>query len=134
MYMETKEMVWKENHGIQNMGIKNSQGNIIGDQTGALTIYKNYIREPYNQPNQPKNLEFQPQKEVDADQKGHLLFCKVKWKKGIREIRDKKAAGNYNIPLRYTQSVVRNGLRIITQPINKLHETGQWPKQSTELQ
>jgi len=54
--------------------------------------------------------------------------------KGIREIRDKKAAGNDDIPLRYTQSVVRDGLRIMTQPINKLHETGQWPKESTELQ
>jgi len=37
--------------------------------------------------------------------------------KGIREIRDKKAAGNDDIPLRYTQSVVRDGLRIMTQPI-----------------
>ena len=74
--MKTKEIVWKETNGIQNTGIKDSQGNITGDKTGVLTIYKNYITEPYNQPNQPKNLEFEPQKEVDADQKGHYYFAK----------------------------------------------------------
>jgi hypothetical protein len=32
MYIKTKELSWKENHGIQNTGIKDSQGNIIIDQ------------------------------------------------------------------------------------------------------
>lgn len=63
-----------------------------------------------------------------------IIILQSEVEKGIREIRDKKAAGNDDIPLRYTQSVVRDGLRIMTQPINKLHETGQWPKESTELQ
>jgi hypothetical protein len=31
MYMKTKEKRWKENHGIQNTGIIDSQGNIIGE-------------------------------------------------------------------------------------------------------
>jgi hypothetical protein len=31
--MKTKELGWKENHGIQNIGIEDSQGNIIIDQT-----------------------------------------------------------------------------------------------------
>jgi hypothetical protein len=48
MYMKTKEIGWEENHGIQNIGIKDSEGNIIGDQKRALEIYKNYITEPYN--------------------------------------------------------------------------------------
>ena len=28
MYMKTKEIGWKENHAIQNTGIKDSQGNM----------------------------------------------------------------------------------------------------------
>jgi uncharacterized membrane-anchored protein len=32
MYMKTKELGWKENHGIQKVGIEDSQGNIIIDQ------------------------------------------------------------------------------------------------------
>ena len=54
--------------------------------------------------------------------------------KGIGEIREKKAAGNDDTPVRYTQSVVRDGLRIMTQLINNLHETGQWPKSPLKLQ
>lgn len=76
MYVKTKEIRWKENHGIQNVDIKDSLGNIIGDQRQVLRIYKNYITEPYNQPNQPKNLDVEPEKEVDADQKGHYYFAK----------------------------------------------------------
>jgi hypothetical protein len=30
-YMKSKELAWKENHGIQNIGIEDSQGNIIID-------------------------------------------------------------------------------------------------------
>jgi hypothetical protein len=43
MYMKTKEVGWKENHGIQNIGIKDSQGNIIIDQRRVLQIWENYI-------------------------------------------------------------------------------------------
>jgi len=31
MYKKTKELGWKENHGIENIGIEDSQGNRIVD-------------------------------------------------------------------------------------------------------
>jgi hypothetical protein len=40
--MKTKELGWKEDHGIQNIGIKDSQGNIT-DQRQVLQIWENYI-------------------------------------------------------------------------------------------
>lgn len=48
MYMTTKEIRWKENHGIQNTGIKDSQGNIKVDQRQVLKIWGNYITELYD--------------------------------------------------------------------------------------
>jgi hypothetical protein len=48
MYMKTKEIGWKENHRIQNIGIKDSQGNVIIDQRQVLTILENYITELYD--------------------------------------------------------------------------------------
>jgi hypothetical protein len=45
MYIKTKELGWKENHGIQNTGIEDSQGNIIIDQRRVLQIWENYITE-----------------------------------------------------------------------------------------
>jgi hypothetical protein len=44
MYMKTKELGWKENHGIQNIDIEDSQGNIIIDQRQVLKIWENYNR------------------------------------------------------------------------------------------
>jgi hypothetical protein len=49
--MKTKELGWKENHGIQNIGIHDSQGNIIVDQRQVLQIWENYITELYDRAN-----------------------------------------------------------------------------------
>jgi hypothetical protein len=54
MYMKTKELGWKENHGIQNVGIEDSQGNIIIDQRQVLQICENYITELYDRANRPE--------------------------------------------------------------------------------
>ena len=42
MYMKTKELGWKENQGIQNIGIEDSQGNKIVEQSQVLKIWENY--------------------------------------------------------------------------------------------
>jgi hypothetical protein len=38
MYMKTKELGWKENHGIQNIGTEDCQGSVIIDQRQVLQI------------------------------------------------------------------------------------------------
>jgi hypothetical protein len=62
-----------------------------------------------------------------------IIILQSEVEKGIKEIREKKAAGNDDTPVSYTQSDVTDGLRIMTQLINNLHETGQWPKESAEV-
>jgi hypothetical protein len=39
MYMKRKELGWKENHGIQNIGVEDSEGNIIVDKRKVLKIW-----------------------------------------------------------------------------------------------
>jgi hypothetical protein len=63
MYMKTRELGWKENHGIQNTGIEYSQGNIIIDQRQILKIW-----ELYDQHSRPVNL--------DIEQKRPSYFAK----------------------------------------------------------
>jgi pyruvate formate-lyase activating enzyme-like uncharacterized protein len=63
MYMKTKKLGWKENHGIQNIGIEASQGNIITDYRQVLKILENYITELYYRSNRPEHLEVKPEKE-----------------------------------------------------------------------
>jgi len=67
MYMKTKELGWKETQGIQNVGIEDSQGNRIVEQSQVLKICENYITELHNR---PVILEVEPEEEVDADEKG----------------------------------------------------------------
>jgi type I site-specific restriction endonuclease len=45
MYIKTKELNWKETQGIPNIGIEDSQGNRIIQQSQVLKIWRNYITE-----------------------------------------------------------------------------------------
>jgi hypothetical protein len=49
--METKELGWKENRGIQNTGAGASEGNMTADKRLVLKIRENYITELYDRPN-----------------------------------------------------------------------------------
>jgi hypothetical protein len=43
--MKMKEQGWKENHGIQNIGIEDSKGNLIVDkETGTENFGQLYYR------------------------------------------------------------------------------------------
>ena len=44
IYMKTKELGWKETQGIQNIGIEDSQGNRIVEQSSAKNLGKLYYR------------------------------------------------------------------------------------------
>ena len=48
MYMKIKELGWKEAQGIQNIGMEDSQGNRIVDQSQVLKIWENYVTELYD--------------------------------------------------------------------------------------
>jgi len=88
MYMKTKELGWNETQGIQNIGIKHSQGNRTVEQSQVLKIWENYIAELYNQPDRPETLGVKPEEEVDSDKKGpYILQSKIE--KAIKEIRNK---------------------------------------------
>jgi len=87
----------KENHGIQNIGIENYEGNIIAHKRQVLKIWENYITELYDRPNQPENLEVECKEEVNADQKGpYILQREVQ--KAIKEMRHKKNTGDDDVP------------------------------------
>jgi hypothetical protein len=43
--VKTKELNWKVYQGIQNIGIKDSQGNIMVEQKQVLKIPEKYITE-----------------------------------------------------------------------------------------
>ena len=83
---KTKELGWKANHGIQNIGIEDSQGNITVDHRQVLKIWESYITELYDQANGPENLEVEPEEEVHSNEKGpSILHSEAE--KAIKEMR-----------------------------------------------
>ena len=124
MYMKTKELGWKETQGIQNIGIEDSQGNRIVEQSQV-----SYITELYNQPNRLETVEVEPQEELDTDEKGpYILQSEVE--KAIKEMRNKKATGD-DVPGDVLKLLGEGGLQIMTKLINTVYETGEWPKDFT---
>jgi len=106
---------------------------IILDRRQVLKIWENYITGLYNWPNQPGNLEVELEEEVHADKKGsYTLQSEVK--KTIKEMRDKKAAGDDDVPGYILLLLGEDGLRIMTQLIYNTYKTGEWLKISLKLQ
>jgi hypothetical protein len=93
MYKKTKVLGWIETQAIQNIGIEDSQGNRIVEQSQLLKIWENCITELHDRPNQPETLEFEPEQEVNADQKGPYIF-QSEGEKAIKEMRIKAPAGD----------------------------------------
>ena len=51
----------------------------------------------------------------------------------IREMKEKKSTGDENVPGEVLKLVGEDGLRIMTQLIISIHESGDWPKDFTEV-
>jgi hypothetical protein len=97
MQMKTKGLGWKETQGIQNIGIENSQGNRITEQSQVLKIWEKYITELHDRRNRPQTLEVEPEEGEDTEEKGpYILQSEVG--KAIKEMRNKKAKGDDDVP------------------------------------
>ncbi|PNF31033.1 hypothetical protein B7P43_G17897 [Cryptotermes secundus] len=132
MYMKTKELGWKENHGIQNVGIDDFQGNRTVYQRQVLKIWEKYITEMYDRPNRPETLEVEPEEVVDTDGKGpYILQSGVE--KAIKEMRKGKATGDDDVPGDMLKLLGEGGLKTLTKLMNTTYESGEWPKDFTEV-
>ena len=97
-----------------------------------LKIWENYITELYDQPNRPETLEVKPEEQVDADEKGpYILQSEVE--KAIKEMRNKKATGDDDVPGDVPKLLGEGGLKIMTKLIKTIYEAGEWPKDFTEV-
>ena len=74
MFMQIKELGWKKNQGIKNIGIEDPQWNRIVDQRQVLKIWENYFTELYDRNNLPENLAVEPEEEVDTEGKGPYIL------------------------------------------------------------
>jgi hypothetical protein len=52
-------------------------------------------------------------------------------KKAIKEMRNKKATGDDNVPGDVLKLLGEGGLKIMMKLINTIYETGEWPKDFT---
>jgi len=132
MYMKTKELVWKETQGIQNIGIEDIQGNRKVDQRQVLKIWGNYVTELYDRTYRPETLEVEPEEEIDTDDKGPYIQ-QGEVKKAIKKIRNRQVTGDIDVPEDVLKLLEKVGLKILTKLNNTIYETGEGPKDFTEV-
>jgi hypothetical protein len=90
------------------------------DQRQVLKIWENYVTELYDQTNRPETLEVEPEEEVDADEKGSYVLQGAVGK-AIKEMRNRKATGEYNVPGDVFNLL--GGLEIMIKLVNTIYET-----------
>ena len=97
-----------------------------------LKIWENYITELYDRPNRPETLDVEPEEEVDTDEKGPNIL-KSAVEKAIKEMGNTKATRDDDVPGDVLKLLGEGGLKIMTKLINTIYETGEWPKDFTEV-
>ena len=133
MYMKTKDLGWKETQGIQNIGIEDSQGNRIVDQSQVLKIWENYVTELYDGTNHLETLEDEPEEDVDTDEKGTYIV-QGEVEKAIKGMKNIKATGDDDLPGDVIKLLGVGGLGILknlSTPYMKLESD---PRTSQKLQ
>jgi hypothetical protein len=115
------------------MLISKTPNGIEWSTSQVLKIWENYITELYDRPNRPEILEVEPEEEVDIHKKvPYILQSEVE--KAIKEMKNKKATGDYDdVPGDEHKLLGECGLKIMTKLINNIYETGEWPKDFTEV-
>ena len=53
--------------------------------------------------------------------------------KAVKEMRNRKATGDDDVPGDVLKLLGEGGLKILTKLINTIYETGEWPKDFTEV-
>jgi len=106
--------------------------NRIVEQIQVFTIWENYITELHDRPNRPETLEVEPEEEVDSDEKGPYIL-QSELEKAIKEMINKKATGDDNLPGDVRKLLGEGGLKIMIKLINTIYETGEWTKDYTEV-
>ena len=97
-----------------------------------LKIWENYITELYDRLNRTETLDVEPEEEVDTDEKGpHILQSEVE--KAIKEMRNRKATGDDDIPRDVLKLLEEGGLKTMTKLSNTTYNTGEWPQDFTEV-
>ncbi|PNF19696.1 hypothetical protein B7P43_G15386 [Cryptotermes secundus] len=92
----------------------------------------NNEEELYDRPDRPETLEVEPEEEVDTDEKGpYILQSEVE--KAIKEMRKGKATGDDDVPGDVLKLLGEGGLKTLTKLMNTIHESGEWPKDFTEV-
>jgi len=98
----------------------------------VLKTWENYITELYDRPNRQEILEVEPEEKVDTEEKNpYILQSEVE--KAIKEIRNKKATGDDDISGEVLKLLGEGGFKIMKKLINNSYETGEWPKNFTEV-
>jgi hypothetical protein len=90
-----------------------------------LKIWKIYVEELYDLANLPENLNVEP------EEGSHILRSEVE--KAFKEMRDKKATGGDDVPVETLKLLGDDGLILLTKLINNIYESGEWPKDFTEV-
>ena len=97
-----------------------------------LKIWENSVTQLYDLTNRTETVEVEPEEEEDTEEKvPYTLQGEVE--KFIKGVRNRKATGDDNVHGDVLKLLGENGLKKLTKLISTIYETGEWPKDFTEV-
>jgi len=98
-----------------------------------MIIFQVTGAELYDRPNWPETLEVEPEEEVDTDEKGPYILQSEE-EKAVKEMRNRKATGDDDVPGDVLKLLGEGGLKILTKLINTIMKLESGPRTLQKLQ
>ena len=76
--------------------------------------------------------QVEPEEEVDTEEKDPYIW-QSEVEKALKEMRNKKGTGDDEVPGDVLRLLGEGSLKIMTKLMNTIYETGEWPKDFTEV-
>ena len=127
MYEKTKEFGGRERKAVRSFGIEDSRGQLISGQAEMLKVWESYIGELYDKEHRPQHINIEREDVIDEDERGPSILT-TEVEKAIKDMKRNKATGDDDVPADLLKEIGNKGLKVITKLINKIYETGKWPK------
>ncbi|KAG8236020.1 hypothetical protein J437_LFUL015971 [Ladona fulva] len=121
MYKTTGYLTKRDKIRISEKGMIDKNGKVTTDEEEIKVLWKEYIEELYCTHDFNGRIDLE-----DEDSKGPRIL-RDEVKRAIKDLRDKKTVGSDGIPAEVLKALGESAIGRLTDLINKIYDTGEWP-------
>ena len=127
MYKIVRRLTMRKPRAISKKGMKDKGGRVTTDNEDVKKIWEEYIKELYCPKQRGREIRLEKDMNEERDNIGPEV---MKWEieMAVKGMKNRKTVGGDQIPAEILKTLEKNGLERVTDLVNKIYDTGEWPE------